>query len=374
MSSKKNVKELRKQQDDQIIEFLRTRALEDKAVYQSKKNSKTAEAVARDRLVLDEYREMLREQPKVVPSKYNLRKDKTPTERILNIFLSDLHFGSLLSGRRTPLKYGPLQESRRLAAVAQQVCEYKLQYRDVTELHVYIAGDIFQGQLHDPRDGAPLRQQFGASLYYLKQFVSFVSQHFKRVKVHCTPGNHGRNTSRHKDRATLEKTDSFENMLYDAVKVGCESLANVQFFVPEPPYITVNAFDKRIFATHGDTVLNVGYPGSTINVKSLETQINKINAALPDKQEYNLFVVGHVHVNSCVTLSNGATVITNGCLIPTDEYALSIGLFESTCGQVMWESVPGHVVGDYRYIQVDSSTDKDAALNKIILPYDGYGV
>jgi UDP-2,3-diacylglucosamine pyrophosphatase LpxH len=317
---------------------------------------------------------MLREQPRVVPSKYNLRKDKTPTERILNIFLSDLHFGSLLSGRRTPLKYGPLQESRRLAAVAQQVCEYKLQYRDVTELHVYIAGDIFQGQLHDPRDGAPLRQQFGASLYYLKQFVAFVSQHFKRVKVHCTPGNHGRNTSRHKDRATLEKTDSFENMLYDAVKVGCDSLPNVQFFIPEPPYIAVNAFDKRIFATHGDTVLNVGYPGSAINVKSLETQINKINAALPDRQEYNLFVVGHVHVNSCVTLSNGATVITNGCLIPTDEYALSIGLFESTCGQVMWESVPGHVVGDYRYIQVDSNTDKDAALNKIIRPFEGYGV
>lgn len=374
MSSKKNVKELRKKQDDQIIEFLRARALEDKAVYQTKKNSKTAEAVARDRLVLDEYREMLREQPRVVPSKYNLRKDKTPTERILNIFLSDLHFGSLLSGRRTPLKYGPQQESRRLAAVAQQVCEYKLQYRDVTELHVYLAGDILQGQLHDARDGAPLRQQFGASLYYLKQFISFVSQHFKSVKVYCTPGNHGRNTSRHKDRATLEKTDSFENMLYDAVKVGCESLANVDFFIPDPPYIAVNTFDKRIFATHGDTVLNVGYPGSTINVKSLETQINKINAALPDKQEYALFVVGHVHVNSCVTLSNGATVITNGCLIPTDEYALSIGLFESTCGQVMWESVPGHVVGDYRYIQVDSNTDKDASLNKIILPYDGYGV
>jgi hypothetical protein len=35
----------------------------------------------------------------------------------------------------------------------------------------------------------------------------------------------------------------------------------------------------------------------------------------------------------------------------------------------MWESVPGRVVGDSRFVCVDETNDKDKSLDKIIKPF-----
>jgi hypothetical protein len=52
-------------------------------------------------------------------------------------------------------------------------------------------------------------------------------------------------------------------------------------------------------------------------------------------------------------------MITNGALVPTDSYSLSIGSPDNTCG------VEGHAIGDQRLILVDSA-DSDSQYNKII--------
>ena len=80
--------------------------------------------------------------------------------------------------------------------------------------------------------------------------------------------------------------------------------------------------------------------------------------------------VGHVHTASITHLANGAVLMTNGCIVPPDAYANSIGIFSVTCGQWMWESVPGHIVGDMRFITIDPAVvDDDKALNGIVQPY-----
>src|SRR5262249_13776289 len=152
------------------------------------------------------------------------------------------------------------------------------------------------------------------------------------------PGNHGRNTARHRERATNEKWDSIETLIYYAVKQAVASLPNGEVRIGRRPYYEVQAFDRRGFFTHGDTVLNPGYPGKTINVASVRKQINEINGKLPAHERFSLFAVGHVHVGSIVRLPNRTTFISNGCLIPPDAYALSIGIFDTQCGQWLWES------------------------------------
>lgn len=307
--------------------------------------------------------------PKISIKPFKTSK-KGKIERELTIVLSDLHIGSDIKAEQTgSLDFGAVEESRRLARIVKEVCGYKPQYRKHTKLNVLLLGDIIQNQLHDQRDGAPLAEQAGRAMHLLNQALAQFSANFPRVDVYCNTGNHGRLTSRHHSRAVNQKWDSIETIIYYSLQQSCSNLSNVKLHIPKTPFIVYEVFGKKIFATHGDTVFNVGYPGKVISTGKLETQVNRFNAALSDKDEYSVLIVGHVHTASITHLSNGAITITNGAMVPVDEYAVSIGLMETVCGQYLFESVKGYPVGDARLIQVTEVDDKDKSLDTIIKPW-----
>ncbi len=307
---------------------------------------------------------------KFTPSSYKPRK-KTATDRILNLVLSDIHYGSALRMTEVGSEYGPIEEARRTAAVALATADYKPQYRDETELHVHLLGDLFQGRLHDMRDGEPLAHQAAATIYYLVQTMTFLASNFKKVWIGMTPGNHGRFMDRHPKRATMEKFDSLENVVYFAVKMALKHYPNIEFHIPETPFYVDNCFGRYSFNTHGDTVLKIPMPGSAIDVRSIKNQMNEINASHGKGKEYELFCAGHAHTGAVIHLPTAALMI-NGALIPPDGYANSIGVLASTNGQYLYESTPKYLVGDTRLLRVDGETDKDSSLDSIIKAYDGF--
>lgn len=300
-------------------------------------------------------------------------KTKTKTKRHLNLVLSDLHFGSDIKKEETGrLDYGTKEEARRFAKIIEETIDYKITHRDETHLNVLLLGDLIENQLHDPADGAAITEQFARCLHLIGQGLAQLSSAFPSITVYCTTGNHGRNTSRHKTRAISQKWDSIETMIYVALKAKMMNCSNVKFVIPKTPYIVYEVFGKKIFVTHGDTVLTVGNPSNNIKTGTLEDKINTINAALSDKEEYSVFVIGHHHVGSCIHLSNGAVLLTNGPLVPPNEFAISLGLFEAACGQYIFESVDGYPVGDIRYIKVGSNDDSNKELDKIIKSWEGF--
>ena len=296
---------------------------------------------------------------------------KQKIKRELNLVLSDLHIGSdILKSQTGNLDFGRTEESRRLAKVIKDTCNYKKQYRKETKLNVLLLGDIVQNQLHDPRDGAPMAEQCGRAIYLLSQAIGQLALNFLSIEIHCNFGNHARITSRHHSRAVNQKWDNFETIVYYGLREVFKAHKHVKFVIPKTPYVTYSVFGKKIFASHGDTVLNVGYPGKAINTGKLETQANRFNAGLKDTQEYSVFITGHVHVGSITHLSNGAVMITNGALVPPDEFAVSIGLTETASGQYIFESTEGYPVGDCRYIKVGLDDDNDSSLDSIIKPWE----
>lgn len=302
-----------------------------------------------------------------VPSK------KSKVKRALNLVISDTHFGSDIKKEDTGrLDYGPVEEARRFAKIIEETIAYKLNHRNETHLNVLLMGDLIENLLHDHADGAPLTNQFGRALHLLAQGLGHLVNHFPSITVYCTTGNHGRNIARHKQRAVSQKWDSIETMLYIALKSKLSGYKNINFVIPKTPYLVYEVFGKKIFVTHGDTVLSIGNPGSSIKTGGMEDKINAINASLPDNEEYSVFIVGHHHVASCTHLSNGAVMITNGPLVPPNEFAVSLGLFEAACGQYLFESVEDYPVGDIRYIKVDSRDDKNKELSKIIAAWEGF--
>jgi len=308
---------------------------------------------------------------KIVAKPYTPKKKKV-TERALNLLLSDLHFGANLDPREVPLRFGPHEEARRMAAVVAQTAEYKLQYRDETMLNIHLAGDIIEGELHDPRNVKPLAEQAAAAIHYLTQSIAHLATRFKAVNVYSTPGNHDRNISRHRERAISQKWDSIGNIIYFAIKTALASIPNISFEIQHAPYYLYDSFGRKGMVTHGDTVANVGYPGKTISIDTVTKVVNAHNGPVSEHERIGLLAIGHVHIGSCVRLPNRAVFISNGALVPPGPHALSLNSFDAACGQMLWESVPGHMVGDHRFLVVDEYTDREADLEKIVSPFKGF--
>jgi hypothetical protein len=355
-----------------VLAYLEERGLEDQDNVRIRRNRVVTSIVGKDKLFLDQLEESMarvfanRKVPKFSP-----KKVKGKTKRILHVIFSDTHYGSNLDPQELRHKYGPVEEARRTAHICRQVAQYKEQYRDDTELYIHIIGDIIQGQLHDPRDGKPLTDQVAAATGILTDAITYLAQAFPRgVTVFTSPGNHGRNVARHHDRAVNQKYDAIETMLYVGVRNGVRTLKNVKFHITKTADYEFPVFDQVGYGTHGDTHFNPGYPGKNVDVAGLRRQINEKNNAriMKKKKPFSLFIVGHVHVGSLVNIPGGAVALTNGCLLPPDAYAQSIGIDATACGQWMWESVPGHIVGDSRYISVDETVDEDESLDEIISP------
>lgn len=366
----------RQEAEAQFVDFLLERAGEVEDREDLRRNRSLAMTAGRERLFLEQLHEMLHEvlQKKLPLPRAINKKARGKTKRILNVILSDTHYGSNLDPREVGHKYGPVEEARRTAAVVKQVAEYKLQYRDETELYVHLLGDLIQGQLHDMRDGLPLAEQVASAIRILAQAIRYLAINFPRgVTVFCTPGNHGRNTARHRERATNQKFDAIETMVYVGLQEAFHGSNRVKVVLQYSPEYYFDLLGATGLGTHGDTVINPGYPGKNVDAEKMAKQIDRINNARAKKGTPPLAVVmvGHVHIGTILYLPGGTVVFTNSCLIPPDPYAKSIGIFETACGQWIFESVEGHPVGDSRFIVVSEKDDVDASLDAIIKPYRG---
>jgi hypothetical protein len=346
----------------------RAQALEDKVVQKS--NKKTLDYLAAQEVALARQEELGRlfAERKFVPQ-YKGKKGRY-TERKLNVILSDLHYGADLDPKQVNFRYGPTEEARRTAAIVAQVADYKRQYRAETELHVHLIGDIIQGKLHDIQNAADLTSQMDRALHCLIYGLEFLATEFKKVIVTTSVGNHGRDAQRHPERAMQDKFDSNEFRVYRAMKYRFEKVPNVEFHTPVRGFYVYDQFGMLGVMTHGDTIFKPGYPGKLINVESLHQQINKFKLSNPEYNNLALVGMGHVHTAMNVDI-DGTTIITNGCLIPNDEYAQSIGIFNTPCRQQLWETVEGHMFGDHRLLKVGPAQDADSSFDSIIPTWKG---
>jgi UDP-2,3-diacylglucosamine pyrophosphatase LpxH len=334
-------------------------------------NRRLGRDVTEQAFVLDEMKRLTSKlfKGRITPIKARQASDHKISRAIVAV-LSDLHFGSDLHAEETGfLDYGRVEEARRLAKVVKQIAEYKAEYRDSTELHLVLAGDLIHGKLHDQQDGAPRAEQKMRAIHLLSQAVAHLAAKFKIVKVHCVSGNHDRDLTRHHGRATVGKWDGSGTEIYSSIRLVCERLTNVSFSIPLKPFEVFEIFGKKYFVTHGDTVLSAGNPGKSVETGRLEAQINRWSMSVKEKEKYSVFIMGHVHTPMVHHMANNAWLVINGCLIPADNYCVSLGLPETVSDQVMFEATPGYPVGDFRFITLDKNTDEDVSLDRIVKPW-----
>lgn len=304
---------------------------------------------------------------RIQPSGYALRGARTDLKRTVCVLLSDLHFGSDLSPLDNPEPFGAVEEARRFERIVLEVAEYKTRHRNASELLVLLNGDLIEGLLlHDLRDGAPLTEQFMAALSYLSAALQLWSSVFPRVRVECQPGNHGRNKLRHPGRATSSKWDGEEWKLYKTLEFACRDLRNVTFSVPFRAVSVVDLHGAKLLLSHGDTEVPVKHPDTGASYNAAE--LAKINARRVYGHEFRVAAFGHFHTPR-LQPRRDVTAIFNGALVPANGHARSSGYTGEPCGQWVWEAVPGHPVGDARFVEVGVGDDRDTALGRVVKPF-----
>ena len=301
--------------------------------------------------------------------KYKGKKTKY-IERHLNLLFSDLHYGANLDPRLVRYPYYVDEESRRTASVVAQVADYKRAYRAETTLNVHILGDVIQGKLHDVQNGASLTEQIDRGLHHLVHALEFLATEFRTVNVRCATGNHDRDTSRHSDRVMQDRWDSNSFRLYRAIKWALKKVPNIKVETPIRSFYVVEQFGVKGMYCHGDAVLTPGYPGHSINVSKLKAQASEFQLSSQEYANTKIFACGHVHQSMNIQVGDN-TIITNGCLLPGDEFSQSVGIFRSSCSQMLFESVQGHPFGDSRRLEVGPDQDSDSSLDKIIPLWKG---
>lgn len=308
----------------------------------------------------------------VVVTPGRIVKPKGDAERHFHLLISDLHIGAHLKPEEGNLSYNVIEPSRRMASIAQQTAQYKPQYRGNTKLWINLVGDIIHGRIHEAGSAQRLAEQKALSLWILVHFVTYLSSHFNDIEINCVSGNHDRFVDKNPERVASEKWDSHATDIYFALKMAVRNIKNVKINIPKTPWIIYNSLGNNLFGTHADNIIKISNPSSTVNVKFLENQVNKINASLNSEDKHGVIFLAHVHKGMILRLDNGVTIISNPALIPPDPYANSIGTLEGVTGQYIFESVKGHPFGDSRFLEVNQKTDKDASLDTIIKPFLGF--
>ena len=214
---------------------------------------------------LSAFEELIDRIPRIAIPKKRVHKVLYSNEEAL-LFLSDLHFGSDIKREDSCFAYGPSEEARSLASVLEQTVE-DLSRMPVGKLHLVLAGDIIDGILHDARQAKNMATQVATAIHLLSQFILKLSLYVDELSITALPGNHDRIKSRHHERATFEKWDSYATMIYYAVKKVVEGVHNVTFQIPLTPYAAIPTVAGLLFTTHGDNLFDLGAPTNLIPQK-----------------------------------------------------------------------------------------------------------
>lgn len=303
---------------------------------------------------------------KITPTGYALRDHTRPIKRAVVALFSDLHLGADIGPVDNPIPYRAIEEARRLEFFTHQILNYKVQYRENSELVLLLNGDLIEGLLlHDLRDGIPLVEQKAVFWHYFRQILALCSQQFPKVRVICQPGNHGRDKIRHAGRATSSKWDGHEWEMMYALAQMCAGLRNVSFDNTRQAYSAVQLFDSWMLVSHGDTEIKLGDPDTKFKENAAE--LDHINSKRIYGHEFAVFAGGHFHKGRFQP--HGPDMIWNGALVPSNGHARASGYNKEPCGQWLWEAVEGHPVGDLRFIKVGPAQDRDEKLGSLVTPF-----
>lgn len=134
---------------------------------------------------------------------------------------------------------------------------------------------------------------------------------FKKIRVPCTLGNHGRSTEKMRVKTAFK--NSWEYLLYRMLAREWKDEKRVEFYIAEGHHLYLPLFNYLVRFHHGD---GIQYHGG---VGGLHIPLNKAIAQWNTIQTADLDVLGHWH--QCMDTGKA---IVNGSVIGYGAYSLIV--------------------------------------------------
>lgn len=202
-------------------------------------------------------------------------------------------------------------------------------------LTVFVGGDIFSGTIHDELTETNADTLYGSVVHWLELVEAALlelADHFGRVHVAVTVGNHGRRTK--KPRAKLRVRDNIEWLFWRVMERTLRPDKRFTWTIPEAMDTFVSVYSTRYQLTHGDQFRG-GTGISGVLTPLMLGSHRKTRKAMAMGQPYEVLVLGHFH--QYLTLPG---VIMGGTLKGYDEYASSINVIPAPPSQAFWVTDP----------------------------------
>lgn len=294
--------------------------------------------------------------------------DSRRSDKAIVAHVSDTHFGLNVDPKEVlKNQYNWTIAARRMG----RFC-YKLAQKannNYGTLHLVLNGDIIEGKIHNDDNGVVLlAEQCDGSRQILASMIDFFRTQFDEIFVECTSGNHGRWPFKGPGRATAQKYDSAATLIYRGLEQIFRDVPEVSFTIPKTPFTCFDVCGHMIFATHGDTVINVGSPGKSLNLDNIVRQVLGIQVSeiLPSRPD--VVMLGHYHVPSWFRIPNGPTnshLTINGSASGLSPFGNSIGIYSGTPVQTFFVVSKEKAVDGFHMVNLNEA-DKDEMYEQIV--------
>jgi hypothetical protein len=261
----------------------------------------------------------------VIPQSPKLKSKRGADEEIAVLHISDTQIGKITSSYDSTIAELRLIE---LVRKTIQITEMRRSTANISEIRVYLGGDIVEGEDIFPHqahliDQSVFDQAIRAAPSMLARCILLLLENFPKVKVVCVPGNHGRNGNR--GTRSHPKTN-WDNVCYAVTNLmlsgtkdtPAEWADRLEFIEPYQAgdwYAVDRVFEWGNLIVHGDQITGgfAGFPWYGA-AKKAWGWIDSI----PEPWDYLWF--GHFHTYAEGTL-NYRTFLANGTTESDNTYA-----------------------------------------------------
>lgn len=273
---------------------------------------------SRTELIIDSVKEA------IIPIKFYdnivykpIGKAKEEEEAVL--VLSDVHVGKITKS------YNPEIFKERLKKVNTgmlRIVELLRNGYKIDTLNIVLGGDISDGEGIYPTqamsiDQGALKQVFQVGVpEFSSMFVNLLN-YFKRIKIHCVRGNHGR-CGRFAD-----ETSNWDIALYEACKIATQNYKNIEWNISYDWENMFKIYDWKFLLIHGHQIkMQLNIPHYGVTSKGMRWQ--------GSMGHFDYLIMGHFHsIQICEW--NNWTYFMNGTFSTDDEFSQEIiGLMGSS--------------------------------------------
>lgn len=180
-------------------------------------------------------------------------------------------------------------------------------------------GDMTSGEIHGAASRSEYQNMF-KNCFAIGQMqacmIRDLSSRFKRIKVVCVSGNHGRRSIK-KDYEGAH--DNWDYLIAEVTRMHCRDLLNVEFAIPDAWTVLLDINGWYFHVAHGDDIKS----WNSIPFYGIERATRRLTALHHTHDvKAHYYVLGHHHTCSSLADLKGETFI-NGAWPATSPYSFN---------------------------------------------------